>query len=554
MRRAAFHIALALLGADSIPAAESAPGPPADPAVWQWSVPVPPLADRPNETPRAYLWVPPDRRNLRGLVFGHHNMEEIGVFEHPAFRNTLAELAFAEIWVAPTFDPYFRFDQGAGEKFDALLKALAEASGYDELTDLPVVPCGHSAAASLPWYFAAWKPERTLAGLSFSGQWPYWPDEKNAPHVAGKSIDSVPGLVTIGEYEWADENIPKGLQTKAAHPTMPLSAVGCPADGHFLALDDKIEFLALYLRKAVQCRLGGPAGGRPWSLKPIDVTRGGWLVDRYRTNDPMVPAAPVGQFRGDPAQAFWFFDEELATAAETFQKKHRGKPALLGFEQDGRIVPQKPGTHPQVWLPFHPGSDGVTFTLQGAFLDVVPEGRPARWAGRAAGEAIERPSGGPPIVIQRICGPIRRTQAGTWELSFDRASYLGDRRGNEAWLGAVWPGDATHKRAVQQAVLQIPGSQKSGAPQHINFEAPATLPAGTKTIKLKASADSGLPVRFYVREGPAVVDGDILRLTPIPPRAKYPVAVTVVAWQFGRAAEPAVQSAEPVARTIHLVR
>ena len=61
-------------------------------------------------------------------------------------------------------------------------------------------------------------------------------------------------------------------------------------------------------------------------------------------------------------------------------------------------------------------------------------------------------------------------------------------------------------------------------------------------------------MRFYVREGPAVVDGDILRLTPIPPRAKYPVAVTVVAWQFGRAAEPAVQSAEPVARTIHLVR
>src|SRR5512137_2440781 len=84
-------------------------------AEWQWSVPVPP-PDSASETSRAFLWIPPNCERMRGVVFGHHNMEEIGVFEHPAFRKALAELGFAEVWVAPTFDRNFRFDKGAGEK------------------------------------------------------------------------------------------------------------------------------------------------------------------------------------------------------------------------------------------------------------------------------------------------------------------------------------------------------------------------------------------------------------------------------------------------------
>jgi hypothetical protein len=40
----------------------------------------------------------------------------------------------------------------------------------------------------------------------------------------------------------------------------------------------------------------------------------------------------------------------------------------------------------------------------------------------------------------------------------------------------------------------------------------------------------------------------------LPPRAKLPVAVTVVAWQYGRCAEPRLKSAEPVERTFALSR
>ena len=525
-------------------------------AVWQWSVPAPTPDGK--EQSRAFLWIPENCQRVRGLVFGHHNMEEEALLEHPAFRAAMAEIGFAAVWVAPTFDRNFRYDQGAGERLDALLRELAERSGYDELAAAPIVPVGHSAAASMPWYMAAWKPERIVAGISFSGQWPYVPDPQHAPQVVGVNIDTVPGLVTLGEYEWADQRMGDGLKTRAAHPTLPLSALGCPADGHFFMTDEKAEFLALYLKKAAAHRLPEtpPSDGAPVALTPIDATRSGWLADRYRLGqDPTAPAAPVADYAGDRAHAFWFFDGELARAAEAFQARHRGRPVLLGFVQEGAVVPQKNGTHQQVTIPFRPEADGFTFRLGGAFLDTVPEGRPEKWANRKAGEAIEPPAaGGPAIEIRRITGPIRHLSGDTWELCFNRASFLEDRRGNEAWLAAVWPGDGVSKQAIQQAMLSIPRRHGSGAPQSIRFDAPETVSLGAGELKLRAEADSGLPVRFFVREGPAEVEGDTLRFTAPPPRTKFPVTVTVVAWQFGRGTEPRVRSAEPVVRTIRVER
>jgi hypothetical protein len=72
-------------------------------------------------------------------------------------------------------------------------------------------------------------------------------------------------------------------------------------------------------------------------------------------------------------------------------------------------------------------------------------------------------------------------------------------------------------------------------------------------IKLRATSSAGLQVYYYVREGPAEVDdaGD-LTFTPIPPRSKFPIAVTVVAWQWGRTIDPRVRSAEPISQTFQI--
>ena len=123
-------------------------------AEYQWSVRVPALKGS-SETPQAFLWISPHCQHVRAVIFGQHNMQEQPILENADFRKALADLDFAEVWVAPTFDGNFRFDQGAGEKFDAMMKSLADDSGYTELAYAPVVPIGHSAAAMLPAYFAA---------------------------------------------------------------------------------------------------------------------------------------------------------------------------------------------------------------------------------------------------------------------------------------------------------------------------------------------------------------------------------------------------------------
>ena len=75
----------------------------------------------------------------------------------------MAELDVAQIWVCPSFNHGFDFTDGAWETLDGLLADLAEESGYKELSTAPLIAIGHSAAASWPYYLAAYKPERTLA-------------------------------------------------------------------------------------------------------------------------------------------------------------------------------------------------------------------------------------------------------------------------------------------------------------------------------------------------------------------------------------------------------
>src|SRR5450759_2835702 len=211
-------------------------------AEWQWSVTV--KSEKPEAGPaRAWLWIPPNCERVRGLVVAQHNMEEISILENPKFRKALADLDFAEIWVAPFFDHIFSFNAGAGETFNGMVNELADVSGYSEVKFAPVVPIGHSAAASWPYYFAAWQPDRTLAVLSVSGQWPYVRDTFTGPEIWGdRNIDFVPFLESMGEYESADTWSREGLRERQQHPKMPLSMLANPAQGHFASSDAKVEY------------------------------------------------------------------------------------------------------------------------------------------------------------------------------------------------------------------------------------------------------------------------------------------------------------------------
>jgi len=522
-------------------------------AVWQWSVPV--------AEGRAFLWVPPACHQVRAVVLAQNNLLEPGLLEEALFRRELARLGIAEIFIAPPFETWQQAtnNAAANARFDSLLRALAEASGYGELVQAPVIPLGHSALASFPWNFAAWNSQRTLAIVSIHGDAPQTTLTGNGQPNAdwgGRGLDGIPGLMVVGEYEWSEERLAPAFKFRALHPAAPLAVLAEPGRGHFDCSEELVKFLALFIHKAAGQRLPAPPpAGQPPALKAVD-PRNGWLVERWYWRQPRtVKSARVAKYAGDPNGAFWVFDRAMARATENYLAGPPDRlPQLAGLVQDGAIVPQTE-THQQVNLKFEPAADGVTFKVDGAFLDQVDGGskNTTRWTGLPAGTPLGHASGGGPVVISRLAGPVAQVNSNTFRVQFDRIYSTGDWRNSEIWLLAAHPGDARYQGAVQQALLKLP-SFAAGTEQQLAFDPIPDQKRGLKKLKLHAAADSGRPVYFYVREGPAEVSGDTLRFTQIPPAAKFPVKVAVVAWQLGCAGEPSFKTATPVTREFFITR
>ena len=97
---------------------------------------------------RAFLWIPPQCKQLRAVVVAQNNMIELGILEHAAFRKTLAEEGIAEVFIAPPFEFIFRFDKDAGERFNDVMEQLASACGQDSTRQVfrGILPRGILAA------------------------------------------------------------------------------------------------------------------------------------------------------------------------------------------------------------------------------------------------------------------------------------------------------------------------------------------------------------------------------------------------------------------------
>lgn len=548
--------------------------------VWQWSVPVDSInLNHSDQHPRAVLWIPPNCGQVRAVVLAQYNLLEDGVLQDPAFRRNLSNLGIGEILIAPTFDTWQNTtnNDAANKKFDALLKALGEESGYTELQYAPLIPLGHSAMATFPWDFAAWNPQRTLAILSVHGDAPLTHLTGNGHPNADwgdRNIDGIPGVMIMGQYEWWEDRLTPAFAYKKAHPATPLAAFCDAGNGHFNYSDQLVEFLGMFIRKAAECRIpdfpGNSRGNEAqtekdkfepldvgcYQLKPVDPRRG-WLVDRWRSNQPpAAAAAPYAEYTGNRDEAFWCFDGEMARFIENAYARQRGKlPQLTGVVQDGQLIPQNPKSFAQVQLKFPPLDTSLIFQIQGAFLDSVPPGsNPEKWAGLPAGTPIGHATDNGPVKLSRITGPVQQLGAQTFAIRFNRLSMTTDRRMGDIWLVASHPGDAKYRQAVEQALLKIPFRLKDGAAQTITFPKIPDQSVGTKLLLLHATSSADVPVYYYVREGPAEVDGDVLKFTPIPPRTKFPVKITVVAWQYGRNVEPKLQSAEPVEQTFLITK
>lgn len=524
---------------------------------WQWSVEISSMiSDETEAHPRAYLWIPAECRQVRGVVVGQHNMCEETLFEHPKFRQRMEEADMAIVWISPILDLAWDVSNGCNEALLAALDTLAEVSGYEELHTAPIVPVGHSAMATFPWNFAAWNPERTLAIVSYHGDAP----RTNLTGYGGsnlewgrtRQIDGIPGLMIEGEYEWWEARVNPALAFRMMYPGSCISFLCDVERGHFDVSDRTADYIGLFLIKAMEHRLPEQSGE---PLKKLD-PRDGWLVERWPTGTPesqgevrmarlkrgprRAEPAPYQAYKGDPHDAFWYIDEEMARLTERiYAQDHDMLPQYLSFEQNGRLLPFDSRAHVTFSIPFRPEADGVTFHLKAVYTDSLRT------------QKVEQHASVHPQ-IDRICGPVRKIDDTTFVLSFYRTGFNNRKRTGSITLVASSSGDDHYKGTVQELNINVPYPQNIGKRQSLLFPTLPDVPFGTDSLLLKAVSDAGLPVSYYVEAGPAEVVGDQLVFTPIPPRSRFPIKVTVVAWQYGLPGK--IQSADSVERSFYIVK
>lgn len=514
-------------------------------APWQWSVEIKELiSEETNAHPSAYLWIPENCKQVRAVIIGQHNMTEETIFEHPEFRKNMGKLGIAEIWITPGIDQRWDVTKGTQQIFETMMKNLSEISGYTELEFAPVIPIGHSAMATYPWNFAAWNPERTLAVLSIHGDSP-------RTHLTGygranldwgtRTIEGIPSLMVMGEDEWWEDRLITSFDYRREYPNAPLSFLADAGHGHFDISDELIDYLSLFLKKTVEYRLPEHSSlDAPIQLIPVEA-KNGWLADRWRKNEkPTAEAASYDKYKGDKNHAFWYFDKEMADATEKYYANERGKTEqYIGFEQKGKLITFNPKSHVRMSPSFQPEADGVTFHLKAVYTDTLRN-------------EYSKEHSTHPIRMSRICGPVEVVNDTTFTVRFYRMGLDNPKRTGGICLMASVKQDHKYRSAVQQVEIRIPYRNKEGISQRIIFPKLSDVKASVKKISLNGTADSGLPVYYYVKEGPAEIKGDKLVLTKIPSRAKFPVKVTVVAWQYGRSGEPKVQTAEAVEQSFYI--
>ena len=504
---------------------------------------------------RAYLWIPPHCGYVRGTIMAMSNLTERAWLEDPIIREAAAEECLGIVWLGDGGDTPLNANltPAGGNTLDKLFEDLAQESGYKELAIAPMIAMGHSANGQFSWNAARLHPDRMIAAIPI----------KTVPLPETLGFVGVPLLYLVGQTtEWPqfrDGSRPgdrdffwpivrdSAIALRTANLDNLIGVVTDPGGGHFDWSDHDARFVALYIHKACHYRLPKPsADGSRVNLIPLD-PHSGWLTDTGGMDADQFPAAPYDAFRGDPKKAYWFFDEETARAAVAFEgdRKKRAKQ-MLTFLEDGKPLPvAKQGF---ARIRFDPQGDDLSFRVRAGFLSEMP----AELVG--GGTPLGHAPGA--IRFKKIVGPVVQIGPGTFRLQFDRGTLDGGAKPKEStiWITEEHPGDRDYRHAVQPGQIVISTRNTKGVPQEIAFPAIQDRKTGVRALTLRATSTSHLPVAYYVVAGPAVVKGDKLLFTEIPIKSAYPVKVTVVAYQWGRIAEPAYQSAEPVEQTFLLER
>lgn len=126
--------------------------------MYQWSVALRGyISNETGKAPVAYLWVPDGCKQVKAVLLSQQNMTEEAIYKNKNFQAQMKKLGVAMVWVAPAFSNDWSPASGAQNIFEEMMGNLADQSGHAEIAKAPIIPLGHSAQATFPWNFAAWK-------------------------------------------------------------------------------------------------------------------------------------------------------------------------------------------------------------------------------------------------------------------------------------------------------------------------------------------------------------------------------------------------------------
>jgi len=507
-------------------------------------------ADSSKTNATLYLWIPENCKKLRGLLILCTNVPEHMLVGHAAIRKACEDNDLGIIWSTPTF-MNFRKTVRDGKSLNMaleyktsvdflqqMLNGLAETSGYSEVATVPWLPMGESGHLLMVDALMEQSPERCIAGIFIKNN-----------HLPPKNRE-LPTLVAFGTaQEWGQDQVDirtrwndigaayEGiLNQRKQHPQWPLSYIIDGSSGHFDCSEKLVLYFARYIDLVVKARLGSDASS---TLKPIQLDKG-FLADMPVPGHENHPVTAYADAKPTAIALPWFFDKANALEAQSFAainwKAATQIPAFLN--DSGRIAPFIFNGISKL-IPSDFGDDGMTFTIKPILLDKIPENFKV-----GAGEKLVKSLSAP--VLEWVCGQFKPIGNNRFRISLDRswpntANYIGVRQ----------QGNDTIRSIFQPCGLTLP-KNNSGKPQKIVFEKIPDVKVGTTSIPLIAYSDTGLPIEFYVLAGPAITENGKVIFTKIPPSTKFPVKVTVVAYQWGRNKEPQIRTATNVEQTFYI--
>jgi hypothetical protein len=518
-------------------------------AVFQYSVPVQTTKPAPSE---AFLWIPPEAKQIRGVVMAGMTLMEREFAKDEQIRKACSEQQLALV--------FLKCGLSAADP-QKVLDDLAAASGYHETSVAPLLFVGHSAGGPQAKTLAIKMQGRCVGLVQYRGGTP-------AASADGKEAavpPGVPALMMLGQFDefggvmrdaTGRETWEGGRDQLAAFRVADARNLGCvvvePGAGHFAWSDRNAAYLAMWIRKAAAARI--PA---EWSIdekapikcREID-SKLGWLT-ALSLNAPSPESAGFNEYAGDRSKTNWHFDREMAAATIAYHH-----PPIGGFGKRDQFVQWKdPFNLDAGARPFFSSvewvGDGQTFEVHPQFAENYPAAKTGdgkiKWAkaGKPAGHASTA------IALKPVGGPVVVTGEKSFRIQFDALAPATE--GGRVTFMAFHPGDEQFRYTEQVGMLPRGFSGfKEGKEQTITFAPVGDLKIGQAPVELKATSDAGLPVEFYVASGPAVIENGKLKIAELPARAKLPVAVRIVACQFGRGVAPLVKTAKPVEQIVQI--